>query len=112
MTDQPNEIQVQDTEVRDIAEEITGTLAEAFEVLIQRRESAFAAAIAPLQAEQTALAEESASIEEARVVSNGCFPPRRGYRQPKPTGSQWPVTTKEPKRSSQRRKRQRTRPSQ
>jgi nucleoid-associated protein YgaU len=58
MNEQPNEIQ-------DVAEEIGGTLAAAFEVLIQRRDTAYAAAIEPLDAEDQSLREEYVSLGDA-----------------------------------------------
>jgi hypothetical protein len=57
--------QDQSTEIEDIAEEITGTLAEAFDILIARREAALATAIAPLDAEIESLTREHGAIEEA-----------------------------------------------
>ena len=59
--------QTQDTEIRDVAEEIGDILQAAFDVLIQRRDRQYAAAIEPLNAERDTLTQESASIEEARV---------------------------------------------
>ena len=59
--------EIQDTEVQDVAEEITGTLQAAFDLLIERRETAFAEAIKPLDAERDTLEQESASIGEDRV---------------------------------------------
>jgi hypothetical protein len=59
------EIENPDTEIQDVCEEIGGTLEAAFDLLIERRDRQYAAAIAPLDAEREALEQESASIEEA-----------------------------------------------
>jgi len=56
----------QATEVVDMAEEISGTLQSAFDVLIERRDQQYADAIAPLDAERDTLEQESTSIAEAR----------------------------------------------
>ena len=59
------QLETQDTEVRDISEKIGGTAEGAYDLLLERREAAFAAAIEPLDSEREALAEESAGIEES-----------------------------------------------
>lgn len=59
------EQQGQDTEIQDAAEEITGTLQAAFDILIERRNSKYAAAIAELDAEIETLGQERAAIGEA-----------------------------------------------
>jgi hypothetical protein len=60
------EQQTQDTEITDVVEEIGGTLQAAFDLLIERRDRQYAAAIEPLDAERDTLELESASIGEAR----------------------------------------------
>ncbi len=57
--------QDQSTEIEDVAEEISETLQASFDLLLQRREAALAAAFAPLNAEAQSLGTEAASIEEA-----------------------------------------------
>ena len=61
------QLETQDTEVTDIAEEISDTLQAAFDLLIERRDRQYADAIEPLDEERDTLEEESASIGEARV---------------------------------------------
>ena len=61
------QLEIQDTEVTGIAEEIGGIMEAAFDVLIQRRDRQFAAAVEPLDAEEESLRDESASIQEART---------------------------------------------
>jgi len=60
------ETQTTDTEVQDVAEEIGGTLQAAFDLLIERRDQQYAAAIEPLDAERDTLEKESTAIGEAR----------------------------------------------
>jgi len=55
----------QDTEIQDCAEEITGTLEAAFDLLLDRRDRQYAAAIKPLDKEAEQLAQESTAISEA-----------------------------------------------
>lgn len=57
--------QVHKSEIEDIAEEISAMLQGAFDFLIQRRETALAAAFAPLDAEAERLRMEYGAIEEA-----------------------------------------------
>jgi hypothetical protein len=59
--------ETQDTEISNIAEEITGNLQTSFDVLIRRRDQQYADAIAPLDAERDTLEQESAFIEVERV---------------------------------------------
>jgi hypothetical protein len=59
------EQQEQDTEIQSVVAEITGTLQAAFDILIERRDTAYAAAIAPLDAEIKALGKEHGAIREA-----------------------------------------------
>jgi hypothetical protein len=59
------EQQEQDTEIQSVVAEITATLQAAFDILIQRRDSVYAAAIAPLEIERENLAKEYAAITEA-----------------------------------------------
>jgi hypothetical protein len=54
----------QDTEIQDCAEEITGTLEAAFDLLLDRRDRQYAAAIAPLDVEEQLLRQEDAAIDE------------------------------------------------
>ena len=61
------QLETQDTEVTGMAEEIGGIMEAAFDVLIQRRDRQFAAAVEPLDAEEESLKDESASIQEART---------------------------------------------
>jgi hypothetical protein len=60
--------EIVDSEIQDCAEEITGALAAAFDILIERREVALAAAIAPLDEERASLLKEHASIGEAAQI--------------------------------------------
>ena len=73
--------QIQDTEVQDVAEEIGGILQAAFDVLIHRREAAFATAIEPLDAEKESLTQEHVAIEEARVNLERLLPARSRVAQ-------------------------------
>jgi hypothetical protein len=57
----------QDTEIQDVAAEITAMLQEAFAILIDRRNTAYTAAIAALNSEQEELTAEHTSIEAAAV---------------------------------------------
>ena len=70
-----------DTEVTDMAEEIGGILEAAFDVLIQRRDRQFAAAVEPLDAEEESLRDESASIHEARRNLEKLLPAREREAQ-------------------------------
>jgi len=58
--------QDESTEIEAIAEEITGTLETAYDVLVERLEAARASAVAPLEGEIESLAREYASLEEAK----------------------------------------------
>jgi hypothetical protein len=53
-----------DTEIQDVCEEITGTLEAAFDLLIERKDAAYSAAVEPLDKEAEQLAQESAAISE------------------------------------------------
>lgn len=75
------EQQEQDTEVEDCAEEIVGTAEGAFDLLLERREAAFAAAIEPLDAERASLLEEHASIGEAAQSLETLLPARARQAQ-------------------------------
>jgi hypothetical protein len=57
--------QSQDSEIPNLTEEITGTLQQAFDILVERRDAAFAAAIAPLDVEIENLTKEYSAIGEA-----------------------------------------------
>jgi hypothetical protein len=61
------QLEVQDTEVEGIAEEIAGTIEGAYDFVLERRDIALAAAFKPLDAEERALRIEYGDIEEARV---------------------------------------------
>ena len=61
------QLDVQDTEVEGIAEEIAGTIEGAYDFVLERREIALAAAFKPLDAEERTLRQEYGDIEEARV---------------------------------------------
>jgi hypothetical protein len=63
--DEQLETQIHDTEVQDIAEEIGGTLEAAFDILIERRDTAYAAAIKALDVEIKSLSQEHAVITAA-----------------------------------------------
>jgi len=56
-----------DSEISDMAEEMSGIMQAAFDLLIQRRDERYAAAIEPLDTERDTLEQESTSIQEARV---------------------------------------------
>ena len=64
MTEQLESL-IPDTEIRDVCEELHVTVEAAFNLLIQRRDTALAAANEPLDAEKSALKEESAAIATA-----------------------------------------------
>ena len=55
----------EDRAIPDVCAEITGTLEGAFAVLLARRDSAYASAIAGLETERVKLTQEAASIEES-----------------------------------------------
>jgi len=56
---------LQDREIQSIAQEISDTLQEALNILVERRDTAYAAAIKPLDSEAELLAKESSAITEA-----------------------------------------------
>ena len=65
MTQHIMEQQGQDMKIQDTAKEINDALEAAFDILIERRDTAYAAAIVPLNAESESLAQEHGDISEA-----------------------------------------------
>jgi hypothetical protein len=61
------QLEIKDTEVRDACEEITVTLEGAYDLLLERREIALAAASESLDEEEQLLRQEYGDIHEARV---------------------------------------------
>ena len=66
----------QDTEFRNVCEQIGGTAEGAYELLIERREAALTAAIQPLDAEKETLIKEFRAIEEASADLAKILPTR------------------------------------
>jgi hypothetical protein len=75
--DHSAEIENPDTEVEDCADEIVGTLEAAFDLLIERREAALAAAIKPLDTEEQSLRQEYGSIGSAARTLELLLPARK-----------------------------------
>ncbi len=71
----------QDAFIDDMAEFLSEQFEAAFALLVERRDEAYNSAIAPLQAEQIALAEESASIREAQEALADVLPAKRREAQ-------------------------------
>jgi len=65
-----------DDEIQNICDAITGTLEGAFELLIERRETALAAALKPRGAEAQSLRQEYAALEEAKRNLEALLPAR------------------------------------
>lgn len=79
--DQSVEIENLDTEVQDLCGELTGTIEAARDVLLDRREAAFAAAIEPLESEQAQLRQENAAIETTARDLESLLPARARQAQ-------------------------------
>ena len=75
------QLETQDTEVRDICEEIGGTAEGAYDLLLERREAALAAAIEPLDSERRRLRRSLPVSKSPPGLSNCCCQPRHGKRK-------------------------------
>ena len=71
----------QDRKVQDTAKRIADTLQAAFDILIERRETAYADAIVPLNAERESLAREYTAIDEAAHNLKDILPAKRREAQ-------------------------------
>ena len=102
----------QDTEFRNVCEQIGGTAEGAYELLIERREAALTAAIQPLDAEKETLIKEFRAIEEASADLAKILPARAREAQREADRLLLEGNTRKLKRRCRKPKRQRTRPPQ
>jgi len=72
---------IPDDDIQDVCEEIAGTLEAAYDILLEIRDTALAAAIEPLDAERESLAREYAGIEEARRNLEAILPAKEREAQ-------------------------------
>jgi hypothetical protein len=79
--DRSAEIENPDTEVQDVCEEIGGTVEGAYDLLLERRDSAYAAETKPLDTERAALQQEHASIGQATQALRELLPARARQAQ-------------------------------
>jgi seryl-tRNA synthetase len=72
---------IPDTEIADACEEIAGTLAAAFDLLLERRDTAYTLAVKPLDTEIASLRQETAAIAEARTSLEKILPAKQRTAQ-------------------------------